>query len=145
MSKEEKTHPNTVHSNLKELLERGAGIAEAMISVHGVQTMGEAVEVASGLINDAEEMSFNVRLVDRANNDTFVVHLADSDAFCWYGSLYCQPWTGFGPALTLSSEHQIQSDATPAQQTRSPLGGGRGSKIVETASRNTRNAEIDSG
>ena len=107
--------------------------------------MGEAVEVASGLINDAEEMSFNVRLVDRANNDTFVVHLADSDAFCWYGSLYCQPWTGFGPALTLSSEHQIQSDATLAQQIRSLPDGDKGSKIFETAFRNTRNAETVSG
>ena len=90
MSTEEKTHPNTVHSNLEKLLERGAGIAEAMISVHGVETMGEAVEVASGLINDPSELSFNVRFVDRANNGTYVVHLADGEIFSWQDNLYCQ-------------------------------------------------------
>ena len=48
MKKEIITKQTKTQSCLDALVEGGAGIAEAVISVFGVQTLGEAVEVASG-------------------------------------------------------------------------------------------------
>ena len=48
MEKELITEQTKTQSRLDALVEGGAGIAEAVISAFGEQTLGEAVEVASG-------------------------------------------------------------------------------------------------
>ena len=57
-----------------------AHIGEVMLIVDGLETIGDAVDVAYGFIGDEENMSFDVGFAETRDNGTHLVHFVSVDA-----------------------------------------------------------------
>ncbi len=57
-----------------------AHIGEVMLTVSGLETIGDAVDVAYGFIGDDENMSFDVGFAETRDDGTHLVHFVSVDA-----------------------------------------------------------------